>query len=419
MAMDVQRDPAILRRKKRRRAIVLGVATLAVIAISVAVSKLKPAAPTVAAANLWIKEVRRGPMVREVRGTGTFVPEEIRWIPATTGGRVEKIVLQQGAEVKPGSVIIELSNPDLQQAARNAELDWKTAVAQLATQRVNLTSARQTQQNAVAEATSNYTIATNELEANRTLAAQGIVADFVIRQKEAGVQQAKGRLELAKSQLASSLDNEPSLLAPAEAAVNQRKADFDRLSRQLDDLHVKASITGQLQLVAVERGQQVGAGTNLARVSDPAQLKANIRISETQMRDVKVGQLADIDTHNGHVKGSVIRTDPAAQGGTVGVDIRLEGPLPPGSRPDVSVEGTIELERLQNVLFVESPAFGQENGTISLFKLGTDGEAVRTPVKLGRRSVQYVEIVDGLNVGDRVVLSDMSQYDSFDRVRLN
>jgi HlyD family secretion protein len=419
--MDVKRDPAILRRKRIRQGVLLAVLAIAVAVVSVAVSRLEPAAPSIAdsAHTLYEGTVKRGPMVREVRGAGTLVPEDIRWIPATTGGRVERIILHPGATVTPGTVILELSNPDLQQSVKSAELDWKTSAAQLANERASLASAHLQQQANVVDAESNYNVALSDLEANKNLAEQGLVAELTVKQKQATVDQAKNRLELMKKQLASGSENEASQLAPFEAAVNQKKSEFDRLSRQLDDLKVKSTMTGLLQLVSVEGGQQVGPGANLARVSDPSRLKAEIRISETQTRDLKPGQQADVDTRNGHVPGHVTRIDPASQGGTVGVDVSLDGPLPAGARPDLSVDGTIELERLQNVLFVESPAFGQENSSISLFKVLPIGEAERVTVKLGRRSVQYVEVLDGLKEGDRVILSDMSQYDGFNRVRLN
>jgi HlyD family secretion protein len=419
--MDLQRDPAILKRKKRNRVIAAVVAGLAVIALSVAVSRLEPAAPTVADADsvLYFGTVKRGPFTREVRGAGTLVPEEIRWIPATTSGRVERIVIYPGAEVKPGTVILELSNPDLQQSVRTAELEWKTALANLQNTKAKLATERLTQESNIIDYESSYEVALVDLQTNRSLAESGLVAGFMVKQKEAAVNQAKNRLELARKHLVSAIETAASQLAPAEASANQRKAEFDLRSRQLEDLQVKASMTGRLQLISVEVGQQVGPGNNLARVSDPSRLKAVIRISETQTRDLAIGQLADVDTRNGHVKGRVSRIDPASSGGTVGVDVTLEGGLPAGARPDLGVDGTIELERLTDVLYVESPAFGQEQSTISLFKVLPSREAVRTPVKIGRRSVQFVEVIDGLREGERVVLSDMSQYDGVDKVRLN
>lgn len=419
--MDLQRDPAILRRKRRRQAILIAIAALVVVAMSVAVSRLEPAAPGIANADttLYFGTVKRGPIVRDIRGTGTLVPEEIRWIPANAAGRVERFVLQPGATVHPGTVLIELSNPDLVQSVKNAEMDWKTAMAQVANQRATMATARLQQEAAVVDNEGAYQIALTDLEAHEALAKKDLVSSFVLKQKAVAVTSARNRWELSKKQLSSAVENAASQLAPAEAAVNQRKAEFDRVSRQLADLQVTSTMAGQLQLVNVERGQQVSIGMNLARVSDPARLKAEIRVSETQTRDLRIGQAADVDTRSGHVKGHVSRIDPASRGGTVGVDVTLDGPLPAGSRPDLGVDGTIELERLVNVLFMESPTFGQEQSTITVFKVLPDRTAVRVPVKVGRRSVQYIEVIDGLREGDRVILSDMSQYDGFDKVKLN
>lgn len=416
--MDTPRDPAILKRKQRRRWL-FGILTGgAVIALSVVVSRLEPALPGVAESPLWIRTVQRGSWQRDVRGTGTLVPEEIRWITATSSGRVERIVLRPGADVEPGTVILELSNPDLQQSVRSAEMDWQTAVAQLANQKATLASARFAQRSALVDAESTHRLALTELELNRSLAESGLVAEFTMKQKQAMVDQAKNRADLARQQLESTIENETLQLAPAEAAVRQRQAEFDQFTRQLGDLNVKSTMKGRLQLVEVEVGQQVGAGVNLVRVSNPDQLKAVVRVAETQTRDLAIGQIANVDTRNGIVKGHVSRIDPASQGGTVGVDITLDDPLPAGARPDLSVDATIELERLTNVLYVESPAFGQEHSTISLFKAVPPRDVLRTPVKIGRRSVQFVEVLDGLVEGDRVVLSDMSQYDAYDRLRL-
>lgn len=416
--MDTPRDPAILKRKQRRRWMAGAATAVAVIGLSVAVSRLEPALPSVTESTIWIRAVQRGPMVREIRGTGTLVPEEIRWIASTTAGRVERIVLRPGAQVEPGTVILELSNPDLVQSVRSAEMDWRTAEAQLANQKAGLATSRFQQQSQLVDAESAHQLAQADLDLNKSLAESGLVADFALKQKQALVDQARNRAELARRQLASMIENESLQLAPAEATVNQRRAEFERLQRQLGDLNVKSTMTGLLQLIAVEVGAQVGAGTNLARVSDPTRLKAEVRVSETQTRDLAIGQVASVNTRNGIVPGRVSRIDPASQGGTVGVDVTLDGDLPPGARPDLNVDATIELERLTDVLFVESPTFGQENSTISLFKETPDRELARTPVKIGRRSVQFVEVVEGLAEGDRVVLSDMSQYDAFDRLRL-
>lgn len=417
--MDKQRDPAILRRKKIRQGIILGLVGVAVVAITVAVMRLEPAAPSVPESTVWRGTVQRGNMTRSVNGAGTLVPEDVRVIPAQASGRVQRLVLQPGAQVRPDSVIIEMVNPDVEQTVRTTEMSWKTAQAQLANERVRLVNQRLTQENNVSDAQSQYDVALKDLEANKLLAEQGLVADLVILQKQATVSQTLNRLELAKKQLQSAIDTEASQIAPQEAQVNQAFAIYEQAQRQFDYLKVRAGMTGVLTEVTAQVGQQLGAGSQVARVSDPTNLKAVIRISETQTRDLRIGLPAEIDTRNGKVRGHVSRIDPASQGGTVGVDVILEEELPPGARPDLSIDGTIELERLVDVLFVESPAYGQENSTVQLYKMQPDGHAVRVPVKLGRRSVQYVEVVEGLNQGDVVILSDMSTYEAFDRVRIN
>lgn len=416
--MDVKRDPAILKKKNQRRVIFAVIGVLAIAGVTVYVSQLEPASPTVARSAVYFGTVKRGPMVREVRGAGTLRPEEIRSISTTATGRVEKF-LQAGAIVKPDTVIVELSNPDLRQQVGDAELAWKAAVAQLANAAANQKINRASQENALADAKSSYDVALSDLNANKQLNKEGIVAEQQIKVKESAVAQAKNRMELAQKQLDSLNETEKSQLAPQEASVSQARARYDQLSRQLDDLHVRAKMSGILQAVSVEIGQQVAPGASLARVSDPTKLKAEIRISETTTRDLAIGQLAKIDTRSGIVKGHVSRIAPASEGGTVGVDVTLDEPLPAGARPDQGVDGVIELQRLENVLFVESPTFGQENATISLFKVQPNGDAIRTSVKLGRRSVQFVEILDGLREGDQVILSDMQQYEDHNKLRLN
>jgi len=420
MAMDVKRDPAILRKKKIRRAVFIGVGVLGLVAVSLAVSRLRPAAPLVPAGVPWIEPVKRGQMIRNVHGTGTLVPEDIRWLTSTTSGRVERLVLRPGATVKPDSVILELSNPDLKQSALNAELAWKSALAQLENQRASLRGQRLTQENAVKDAESQFNLAQADLDANKQLASDGLVSQITVKQKQSSLDTARNRLELAKQQLQIAIENETSQMAPQQATVNQQKANYEAFQRQLEDLKVKAGMSGVLQVVPVERGQQVAPGTNLARVADPSTLKAVVRISETQTKDLAPGQRAEIDTRNGPpLKGRVVRIDPASQGGTVGVDVSLDDALHPGDRPDLSVDGTVELQRLENVVYMSRPAFGQENSSITIFKLTPDGaEAMRTPIKLGRASVTTIEVVEGLKPGDQVILSDMSQYDAYDRVRI-
>jgi HlyD family secretion protein len=420
MAMDIKRDPAILRRKKIRQFVWLGLGVIAISSVSVAVMRLRPAAPLVPTGTPWIESVKRGQMIRNVRGSGTLVPEDIRWITATTAGRVERLTLRPGATVTPDSVILELSNPDLQQSASNAELAWKSAIAQYENAKASLRGTRLTQENAVKDAESQFNFNQADLDANRQLADQGLISQLTIKQKQSFVDTAKNKLDLSKQQLAIAIENETSQLAPQQATVNQQKAAYDNLKRQLEDLKVKAGMSGVLQVVPVERGAQVAPGAQLARVADPSTLKAVLRISETQTKDLAIGQHAEIDTRNGTpVKGHVVRIDPSSQGGTVGVDVTIDEPLHAGDRPDLSVDGTIELQRLADVIKMSRPSFGQENAPASIFKLTPDGaEATRTSIKLGRASVTEVEVVEGLKAGDQVILSDMSQYDAYDRVRI-
>jgi HlyD family secretion protein len=423
--VDIARSPDVIRKKKMRRVIYGAVALLAIILITVGVSRLKPAAPSVDRATVWVDTVKRGQMLRQVRGSGTLVPEDIRWISATTAGRVERIVLRAGAIVEPNTVILELSSPDVEQAHREAQLAYQSALAAYENRKADLQSGLLTQESNVATIESNYNQAALDLEANLQLEKDGLVSALLVKQKKGQVAELKNRLAVEQKRLEISRAGIKSQLAPQESDIAQRKAAADLQARRLDDLKVKAGMHGVLQCVCstpttqVERGAQVNPGSNLARVANPSMLKAELRIAETQTKDIKIGQYAEVDTRNGVVKGKVSRIDPASSNGTVGVDITLEGALPPGARPDLSVDGTVRLEELNNIIFVGRPAFGQENSSVSLFKVGADGEAVRTTVKLGRSSVNTIEIVEGLNPGDQVILSDMSTYDEYQRVRLS
>ncbi len=417
--VDIKRDPSILK-KKRMRQSALGVAgVIAIIMVTIGVSKLKPAAPEVERSTVWIDTVKRGPMTRAVRGAGRLVPEDIRWITATTSGRVERIVLRPGAQVAPGTVIAVLSNPQLQQQVAQARLAWQTAQANLANRRAELERGILTQQSELANLEQQLQQARSELEAEEGLAKEGLSQAIQLKQKRSNVAVLNNRVELAKKSLQMAIEGRDSQIAPQVAEVNNRAAEYQLRSTELGDLTIKSDMTGQLQLLPIEVGQSVGAGSNVARVSNPTRLKAELQIPETQTRDLAIGQPAEIDTRNGIVRGIVSRIDPAAQGGTVGVDVTLEGELPAGARPDLSVDGTIQLEHLPDVIQVGAPAAGSEHSTISLFKLDGNGEAHRVQVKLGRRSVSLVEVVEGLQPGDQVILSDMSQYDSNDRVRIN
>ena len=415
--VDIAR-PSQAKKKRIRRILYGSGALLVIILITVGVSRLKPAAPSVERATVWIDTVKRGSMLRQVRGSGTLVPEDIRWIPATTQGRVERIILRPGAQVKPDTVILEMSNPDLEQSVRDAQLSYQSAQAAYVNRKQELESALLNQQGDVAGIEASYKNAALQLEAQEKLFKDGLVSEIQYKQSNTAAKELENRLKIARQRLDMQTAGIKSQLAPQEADVDQRRANYELRRRQLEDLKVKAGMSGVLQEIPVERGAQVGPGANLARVADPTNLKAELRIAETQTKDIRVGQIAEVDTRNGVVKGHVARIDPKSTGGTVGVDVILDGALPSGARPDLSVDGTIQLERLDNVIYVGRPAFGQENSTVSLFKVNADGEATRTTVKLGRSSVDKIEIVDGLQPGDQVILSDMSAQDAFDRIRI-
>jgi HlyD family secretion protein len=418
--VDIARSPDVIRKKKLRRALYAAAALVVIVLITVGVSRLKPAAPTVERATVWVDTVKRGSMIRQVRGSGTLVPEDIRWITATTQGRIETIVLRPGAHVKLGTVILELSNPELKQSVEDARLAHQSAQAAFQNRKAELESQLLSQQSNVATIEANYKKAEMTLKANRELFKDGLISDIRLKESESDASDLKNRLAIEQKRLEMTEGGIKSQLAPQEAEVNQRRAAYELRVRQLEDLKVKSTMDGVFQAFGerVEVGAQVAQGQNLVRVANPLNLKAELRIAETQTRDIAIGLPAEVDTRNGFVKGRVSRIDPAATNGTVGVDITLEGALPAGSRPDLSVDGTIRLELLENVIYVGRPAFGQENSTVGLFKVGADGEAVRTNVKLGRSSVSTIEIIEGLQPGDQVILSDMSSYDEYQRIRL-
>jgi HlyD family secretion protein len=416
--MDIAR-PNVAKEKRRKRIIYAVIAVAVLVGITVILARLKPAAPAMDRNLVWVGTVKRGPMLRQVRGLGTLVPEEIRWIAARTQGRVEKIILRPGAPVEPGTLILELSNPDVVSAAANAKSQLLAAEAQLANQRVQLESQLLAAEAAAAQARDTFERAQLQAEVDDELLKDGLVSPVQHKLSQVAAATAKTRNEIEQKRFAFAKESIKPQLAVQEAEV-ERLASLSRLrNEELEALQVRASMTGVLSALPVEVGAQVQPGQNIARVADPTKLKAEVRIAETQAKDITHGQLASIDTRNGVVAGSVSRIDPAVQNGTVTVDVTITDPLPKGARPDLSVDGTIELERLDDVVYVERPAFGQERSTISLFKLGTDDEAVRTQVQLGRSSVNTIEILAGLVPGDRVILSDMSQHDSADRVKLN
>ena len=414
--MDIARTDS-LKRKRTRQLWYAGSAVTVTLILGVGVARLKPAAPGVDRSTLWIDTVQRGPLLRQVRGTGTLVPEDIRWIPAATSGRVEQIIVKAGTEVKADTVILELSNPTLQQELQDAEFRVRSGEATLTNLRVQLETSHLQQEASTATIEADYKKASLQAEINTQLADKQLVSTLVLTQSKLDKELLASRYDIAKRQLAKDSEAMTARLAAQESDLEQTRALLRLKQRQVDDLHVRAGLAGVLQIVPVEVGQQVAPGANLARVANPSRLKAELKIAETQAKDIQIGQTVSIDTRNGLVDGRVQRIDPAVVNGTVTVDVTLEGSLK-GARPDQTVDGTIELERLVDVLFVGRPALGQEQSAVGLFKLDPDGSASRIQAKIGRMSVDKVEMVSGLAAGDQVILSDMSAWDAYDRVRL-
>jgi len=416
--MDIARpDLVVAKRRKRQLWTAVSVVLFALAAFGI--SRLEPAAPTVDAGTVWIETVKRGPMVREVRGTGTLVPVEIRWIPAVTEGRVESIVVQPGTRVTASTVILELDDPEQVQAGLDAELRLRASEAELRSLEARLESQRLEQQSVLGRTRSEYEQAKLRADADEALASQGLVADINRQISRKAADELEKRVEFEKQRLAALESSIEAQLASQRAAVAQVRAIEKLQSDRTGSLEVRAGIDGVLQQVSVEVGQRVTTGTILAKVVQPEKLKAQLRIAETQARDVTVDLPALIDTRTGKVSGRVSRVDPAAQGGTVTVDVAIDDELPRGARPDMTVDGTIELERLEDVLYVGRPVHASEDATIGLFKLSDDGVARRVQVSVGRTSVSTIEVRDGLQEGDRVILSDMSAWDDYDRVKLN
>jgi HlyD family secretion protein len=419
--MDIQR-PASVAQAKKRKQIMFGVVGILVVGlVSVILARLEPAAPTVERATVWVDTVKRGPMVRQVRGLGTLVPvdEARRWVPASTQGRVEKIVLRPGVQVTPDTVVLELSDPTVQQALSDAEQALRGAEADYGSLKARLDADNLNQRAQAAIVRADFQNAQTEREMNEGLSKDGLVSNLILKQSVVRAESLATRNSIETDRLKVSEASAAAQLQSAQSVIDQRRSNYNLRRSQVDLLRVRAGMFGVLEQVSVEVGQQVAMGANLVRVADPTRLKAELRIAETQARDLTIGQIASVDTRSGFIAGKVIRIDPSATNGTVTVDVALEGALPRGARPDLSVDGTIELERLENVLYVGRPAFGQEQSTVGLFKLDkTTGEAGRMQVQLGRSSVNTIEILGGLAEGDEVVLSDMSAWDQFDRIRL-
>jgi HlyD family secretion protein len=417
--MDIPRKDAT-RKRRIRRAAIAAVVVAGVSGLSYGLSKLERAAPIVEKSTLWPGKVERGPMLRQVRGLGTLVPEEFLWIPAVTEGRVLRIYIRPGTSVEPDSVILTLGSPELETQRLEAEYQVKAAEAKYMDLKVQLDSQTLTQQAELARIESEYQQARLKADRDAELHRQNLLADISLRLSAATAEELFKRLQIEKERLKIQKDSNEAQLAVQKAEIDKLRALHRLKQSQVEALKVRAGTAGVLQELLVQEGQQLAAGTMLAKVVQPAKLKAELKIAETQAKDIVIGQPAYIDTRNGIIPGRVSRIDPAAKEGTVTVDVHLEGRLPPGARPDLSVDGVIEIERLADVLYVGRPAFGQPNSTVSIFKIDEDGKtASRVRVKLGRSSVHTIEVVEGLREGDQVILSDMSAWDSVDKIRLN
>ena len=416
--MDISR-PDAARRKKLRQALYAATAVMVIVVVPVGVSRLEPAPPRIDRDTVYLDTVQRGPMTRQVRGAGTLVPEQIRWIPATTDGTVERIVIRPGAPVAPDTVILELSNPELEQSMLEARLNFEAAGARYDNRQVEVERDLLDQRATLATTEAQLKSARLQAAADGRLHTRGLVSSIQLQQSQSDEQEYETRYALEQERLQMATDTVEAQLAVERAEVDRLRTLHELRRRQVAALRVRAGLSGVLQQVPLEEGQRVTVGTNLARVGDPTVLKAELRVAETDARDVQIGQTATIDTRNGVIAGRVARIDPAVENGTVTVDVALHGELPRGARPDLTVDGTIELERMDDILFVGRPVFGQAQSVVSLFRVEEDGtHASRTRVSLGRASVSTIEVVDGLQPGDRVVLSDTSSWDRFDRVRI-
>jgi HlyD family secretion protein len=421
MTMDISR-PDIKAKKRKRQVLTIAAGVVILAAVTFLVMRLKPAAPNVDRSAVWTDTVKRGPMVRQVRGLGTLVPREdaIRQIPAQTEATVVRIRTLPGSNVKADTVLVELNDPQLSQEALDAELSLKSARADLSNVQVKVQSDLMAQKSTAATVNADYTQAQRQAQTDKTLYGLGVISGLAYSASQGTADQLSTRNKLQTETVKINEKAIESQLAVQQAKVDQAQAIYDLKKHQLDALNVRAGIAGVLTDLPLAVGQHVAIGTMLAQVVQPNQLKAQLKIAETQARDIRLGQPASVDTHNGLADGTVSRVDPAVQNGTVTVDVELTGKLPDGARPDLSVDGTIDLERLKDVLYVGRPAFGNENSTISLFRMDPDGRgAVRVPVKVGQASVNAIQVLEGLHEGDTVILSDMSRWDTTDRIRLD
>jgi len=419
--MDIAR-PEFKVQKKRRQTIIIVIVVVCVVAISAAISRLKPAAPSVERSTVWTDTVKRGSMLRQVRGLGSLVPSQdsVRQIPAETEATVVRIRLLPGTLVKPDSILLEMSNPQTEQAAVDAQLQLRAAQAEYQSLRAKLESDLMNQKAGAATVGADHAQAKRQADTDKALYDLGVISGLTYKSSKEKADELTTRNDLETQRLTANQHAIESQMAQQQAKVDQMRTLAQLKEKQLDALKVRAGIEGVLVDLPLQVGQHVSPGTMLAKVVEPNHLMAALKIAETQARDVQIGLPAAIDTHNGIITGTVMRVDPAVQNGTVTVDVKLTGDLPKGARPDLSVDGTIDLERLDNVLYVGRPALGQENSTVSLFRLSADGTgAARVPVKVGRASVNSIQVLEGLREGDTVILSDMSRWDSTDRIRLD
>jgi HlyD family secretion protein len=419
--MDISR-PDLKAKKRKRQALTIAVGVVVLAVVTFLVMRLKPAAPTVDRSVVWTDTVKRGPLVRQVRGLGTLVPREdaIRQIPAQTEATVVRILVLPGSTVKPDTVLLELADPQATQQALDAELALKGARADLSNTQVKVQSDLMAQKSAAATVSADYNQAQRQAKTDKSLYGLGVISGLAYNSSQGKADELTTRNKLEEQTIDINEKAVESQIAVQQAKVEQAQAIYDLKRQQLDALRVRAGISGVLTSLPLAVGQHVTLGTMLAQVVQPNQLKAQLKIPETQARDIQLGQPASIDTHNGIADGKVTRIDPAVVNGTVTVDAELVGTLPDGLRTDLSVDGTIDLERMKDVLYVGRPAFGNENSTITLFRLDPDGKgAVRVPVKVGRASVNAIQVIEGLHEGDTVILSDMSRYDTADRIRLD
>jgi HlyD family secretion protein len=403
------------------RRILYGVIALSALSFAAwYVSRMKPAAPSIERATILIDTVKRGPMLRQVTGLGKLVPEEIRWVPSATEGRVERKLLEAGAHVHSDTILVELSNQELEQKTTDAEWEWKAAETSYEDLKVKLESQQLNQEADTAQVESNYQQAVLNYDASLELARDGLVSGLDLKLKKVAADQLGNRLAIEKKRFEINKESISAQLANQRTRIDQAKAIYLLRKRQLDQLKVRAGVEGVLQEIPVDVGQRVAQGTNLARVANPAKLKAELNVPETQVKDIEVGQEASIDTRNGIISGRVSRIDPAVKNGSVTIDVRLGLNLPQGARPDLSVDGAIVLEKLREVVYVGRPVQGHPDSQASIFKLDPDGNgAVRVTVKLGRSSVNTIEVKEGLKPGDQVILSDMTAQDGLDIIRLN